>query len=104
MAAMLREPCSVGPLHLKGFGLRINFSDEATAAARDDCVKFIVDTLKPQRLVWDGDSFATTSFTALVPLIKRQLPSVALVAYLKSEDRGRFDESWDPTGLLPAIE
>jgi sugar/nucleoside kinase (ribokinase family) len=47
-------------------------------------------------LVWDGDSFALSSFTHLILLIRSKLPEVQLVSFLKEEDSARFFESWDP--------
>jgi len=47
-----------------------------------------------QVVVFDGDSFADSSFTRLLPLIAEALPSVELVAYLRECDQERFNRDW----------
>ena len=54
-------------LHLKGFGLRLDFSDMATAAAADDLVAFVASA-RPSMLVWDGDSYVPWRHNSAVVL------------------------------------
>jgi len=81
-------------VHIKGFGLRIAFEDEETASW-GDCAVSAVSELKPDTLVWDGDSFHADSFTALVPRIWRSCaPRLVMFLRDKEKDRKRVQESW----------
>lgn len=42
----------------------------------------------------DGDSFAPTSFTALLPRISGAIPGLRLVAYVRESEVGRFEDAW----------
>jgi len=77
MASLVERPAAGAIVHLKGFALRVNFSDPNTKACADDLVANAVKELTPAdaaapdpTLVWDGDSFNESSFAALVPRIK----------------------------------
>jgi hypothetical protein len=50
----------VDVVHLKGFGLRIDYSDLKTSSLARATVDFIV-AMSPSVLVWDGDSYARSS-------------------------------------------
>lgn len=83
-------------VHLKGFGQRIPYDDPKVAQLADIAVDKFVD-LKPDTLVWDGDSFHHDSFTALIPRIyshRRCEPKPKLVMFLKKEDQERVNDSW----------
>lgn len=60
-AAPLRGPV----LHLKGFGSGIDYSQPSVQTAVREIVEF-VDRFAPGSIVFDGDPYSTSGFTALV--------------------------------------
>jgi hypothetical protein len=92
------------PVHLKGFALRINFDDAATAIAAENIVKFLhamhpVGVDSTLKIVFDGDSFSAESFTALIPRIWTLMEDghfLELVAHVRRSERDRFAASWQP--------
>lgn len=81
-------------VHIKGFASRIDFDSEDTKAEVAKLLDF-VDKRNPDTLVWDGDDFATGSFTYLIPMIHdRTRPR--LVCFLRDaeEERSRLVQSW----------
>ena len=94
--------------HLKGF--TCGLVDCSGAAMHDDGVALQLVGLLRERnistLVWDGDDFSNTSYTALLPTLKRLMPHLHLVAVLmgaeKHERHGNatgFEGSWSECGL-----
>lgn len=54
----------------------------------------------PCSLIFDGDNFATDSFTYILPEIHRQLPSMSIWATVMTEgDIDRLQKSWEWTGV-----
>jgi hypothetical protein len=79
-------------IHLKGFGKSIPQSDVNDKAA--DAVMEYVVSCNPRMIVWDGDSYSTSSFTKLIPPLRGRLPKCEFVAFLREEDQKRFYSSW----------
>lgn len=95
------DPSSMGrTVHLKGFAARVDFTDPVTEALSNLAVDFICDTLNPDTLVWDGDSYQHDSFTALIPRIwHRSRPRLAMFLRDRDEDKARVDQCWPPLQL-----
>mmetsp|Transcript_114824 Transcript_114824/g.214932 ORF Transcript_114824/g.214932 Transcript_114824/m.214932 type:complete len:255 (-) Transcript_114824:261-1025(-) len=96
------DPSRFGQVvHIKGFGSKIDFSDAETAALADRFVEFVASELKPDTLVWDGDSFGDDSFTTLVVRLRRRT-NAELVMFLRNadKDKDRVNGSW-PALCLP---
>ena len=51
--------------------------------------------------VWDGDSFAEDSFTALLPRLAEK--GLRLVALLQSQSKSRFEQSWGSAKCASSI-
>ena len=93
-------------VHLKGF---TNGLAECAAMNEDGVALQVVGLLSERNistLVWDGDDFSNTSYTALLPTLKRLMPHLQLVAVLmgaeKHERHGNatgFEGSWSECGL-----
>lgn len=81
-------------VHFKGFGRNIAF-EEAESAALAECAVAAVVELRPDTLVWDGDSHHADSFTALIPRIW-SICAPQLVMFLRDheQDRQRVQHSW----------
>jgi len=80
-------------IHLKGFGKSIPQSDVNDKAA-NAVIEYVV-SCNPRMIVWDGDSYSTSSFTKLIPPLRGRLPKCEFVAFLREEDQKRFYSSWD---------
>ena len=100
-------------VHYKGFASRMLLKGASLPSAQlviDDegheraeierLAEALIDAIcdvKPATIVWDGDAFASDSFTALLPRICEHIPGVQLCAFAYSEwgDDG-FEENWAP--------
>ena len=91
--------------HLKGFTCGL----AECAAMNEDGVALQVMGLLRERnistLVWDGDDFSNTSYTALLPTLQRLMPHLRLVAVLMSAEKHErhgnpsgFEGSWSECG------
>jgi hypothetical protein len=84
-------------IHIKGYGRGIDFTSQATQRLAQAVVAHVV-AQKPQTIVWDGDSYHPSSYTALLPRIRAALLAAdhraVFVAYLKHRDEARFAASW----------
>ena len=88
-----------GPVvHLKGFAARVNFKDPETRALTKEFIEW-VKAVGPGQLVWDGDEWHAHSFTSQIPWIKKEVPAVELVAFVRQSNRDTFEQSWAPSGL-----
>lgn len=86
-------------IHLKGFASRLDQHEPRTHKMARSLVQRL-KRLKPAQMVWDGDNFATNSFTNLLPYIYEALDKdVELVAFVRECDQERFIESWQPKNL-----
>jgi len=86
-------------IHYKGFGRLVDFDDEATTKFAGVAVEYIA-SLRPDTIVWDGDSYASDSFTHLIPELL-QRTGARLVMFLKNAEkaRSRVERTWLPVGL-----
>jgi len=86
-------------IHYKGFGRFVDFEDEETAKLAAAVVDYIAG-LRPDTIVWDGDSYAPDSFTFLIPQLL-QRTGARPVMFLKDAEkpRNRIEKAWLPIGL-----
>lgn len=79
--------------HLKGFASGIKMDDHFDQICSSLIRKLREDEFEV--LIWDGDSYASDSFTHALLRIHVQLPDLKLVAVLPSCDKdSRFHDSW----------
>jgi len=89
-------------VHLKGFASGLA---DLTEAQLSEVVDILVKEIRKNNistLFWDGDDYATDSFTSVLPSLQKRLPEVQFIAFLMahekhtrwSNDKG-FNGSWD---------
>jgi hypothetical protein len=86
-------------VHLKGYGLRINFDDPITKELCCSCLDFIEKELEPDVVVIDGDWYYSTSFTHLALLLRKRMPLLKIAVFSKEKNLQKFMDSWKPTGV-----
>ena len=59
------DPAAGSVVHLKGFGLRVQVSDEDNRRSHAECLQFLLKR-RASTIVWDGDNFSPESFTRLL--------------------------------------
>ena len=95
-------------VHLKGFASGLDEAGQAFEAALA-----LPELAACEALVWDGDTHAEDSFTALIAALAQRRPALRLVAFLVEEEAASeaharsmdgFARSWGSAGLLDRIE
>lgn len=89
-------------LHFKGFGTRIDFSNETTKLYAREVESWVLER-KPKRIVWDGDSYELDSFTLLIPRLYNLIGDLELIAFLRECDQERFRKSWSELDIPIAV-
>ena len=94
------DPAAGSVVHLKGFGLRVQVSDEDNRRSHAECLQFLLKR-RASTIVWDGDNFSPESFTRLLvdlfDAMQQQSDAdeagaqpIKFAAFLREEDRDRF--------------
>ena len=103
--AALESVANNKPVHFKGFGRSLDFSNPTTRRYADALVDHVVEG-DFTTLVWDGDSYSRGSFTNLIPriveeVLARRGRDLTLVSFLRDCDEARFQRDWASAPPLP---
>ena len=89
-------------VHLKGFTSGLA---DLTDAQLSEVVDILVKLIRNNNILtlfWDGDDYATDSFTYVLPSLQKKLPEVQFVAFIMAHEKYKrwkndngFNGSWN---------